>query len=83
MKNIFLSVLVLLIQPISVLADSTWLILRYTSGANLKAGVALEKIEMKDMEQCELGGAKWMGSKETKIESARKRGYAYVCIEGK
>ena len=83
MKNIFLSILVFLIQPISVLADSTWLIIRYTSGVNTKAGVALEKIEMKDMEQCELGGAKWMGSKETEIEAAIRRGYAYVCIEGK
>ena len=69
--------------PTALNAESTWLIIRYQSGASLKSPIAMEKIEMENLEQCESEGAKWMGAKESKIESARNRGFSFTCLKGK
>ena len=69
--------------PTALNAESTWLIIRYQAGASWKSPVAMQKIEMADLEQCELEGAKWMGAKESKVEKARKRGFSFTCLQGK
>jgi hypothetical protein len=83
MKHLLLPLLAALALPTAALADSYWLVLRYTSSGHSLAGVAIDSIEMKSMEQCELMGAKWMGTKETKVEGRKQKGYGYVCLEGK
>ena len=68
MKSILLSLIAALALPTSVNAESYWLVLRYVD----PVGIALEKIEMESMEQCEEQGKKW------------KYGYRYyTCLIGK
>tara|TARA_Y100001968_G_scaffold248952_1_gene233621 strand:- start:335 stop:586 length:252 start_codon:yes stop_codon:yes gene_type:complete len=83
MKSLLLPLITAVALPISANAASTWLILRYQSGYSITSPVALEKIEMEDLEQCELEGAKWMGAKESKVEKARTRGFSFTCLQGK
>ena len=83
MKRYLLPLIAALALPTAASAESVWLVLRYLSGVSFRAGAAIEKIEMRDMEQCELMGAKWMGAKETGTEKRRDRVFAYTCIEGK
>ena len=85
MKKFFPLFLLTLTSPIAANADSVWLVLRGSTGQNGYGGIAIEKIEMKDMNQCELMGAKWMGTKRTKNESKNSRawGFGFECIEGK
>jgi hypothetical protein len=83
MKRVLILLLAAFALPTSANAASTWLILRYQSGWSIKSPVALEKIEMEDLEQCELEGAKWMGAKESKVEKARTRGFSFICLQGK
>lgn len=83
MKRFLLPLIAALVAPTAANAESYWLIIRYVSGVSIKAGVALEKIEMNSMEQCEMMGAKWMGSKETRVEKATGRSFAYDCLVGK
>tara|TARA_B100000579_G_C22698132_1_gene788430 strand:+ start:301 stop:510 length:210 start_codon:yes stop_codon:yes gene_type:complete len=69
------------------MAGSTWLILRYASLKPTGPGVALEKVEMSNMNQCELMGAKWSGSKRTGMENGSTLKnfmvFGYECIKGK
>ena len=63
--------------PTAAMAESTWLILRYGSQHDIEDGmnfgsVALEKVKMKDIQQCELMGAKWTGSKLHKDEDKKR-----------
>ena len=53
-KRFFLLFLAAVAFPTAVNAESTWLILRYQAGTSWKSPVAMEKIEMINMEQCEL-----------------------------
>ena len=83
MKRFLIPLLAAFALPTAVNAESTWLIIRYQAGESWKSPVAMEKIEMTNMEQCEAEGAKWMGAKESKIESLRKRGFSFTCLKGK
>ena len=56
MKRLLLPLLAALALPTAVNAESYWLILRVDDD---DSGVALEKIEMKSMEQCEEQGYDW------------------------
>ena len=83
MKKLIYSLIAISALPTAINAESTWLIIRYQSGASWKSPIAMEKIEMENIEQCESEGAKWMGAKESKIESARNRGFSFTCLKGK
>ena len=83
MKKLIFPFLFIFSFPTTLNAESTWLIIRYQAGRSLKSPVAMEKIEMTDLEQCELEGAKWMGAKESEIESKRDRGFSFTCLKGK
>tara|TARA_R100000458_G_C8233789_1_gene214718 strand:+ start:81 stop:521 length:441 start_codon:yes stop_codon:yes gene_type:complete len=65
-------------------SESVWLVLRYGRWLNSVAGsTALEKIEMKDIEQCELMGAKWTASKLNPREAPKFTVLTFECLEGK
>lgn len=65
-------------QTQSQTRGTVWLIIQKGWGEH----AALEKIEMRDMEQCEMQGALWKASK--KIEDRVSSKYqGYECIEGK
>ena len=83
MKRFLIPLLSALTLPTAVNAETTWLIIRYQAGTSWKSPVAMEKIEMTNLEQCELEGAKWMGAKESKVEAARNRGFSFTCLQGK
>ena len=83
MKKLFCFLIAFGSFPTALNAESTWLIIRYQVGPSRSAPVAMEKIEMTNLEQCELEGAKWMGAKESKIEAARNRGFSFTCLQGK
>ena len=82
-KRFLFPLLATIALPTAANAESTWLIIRYQAGTSWKSPVAMEKIEMSNMEQCELEGAKWMGAKKSKVESARNRGFSFTCLQGK
>ena len=83
MRRFLLPLIASLSLPIAANAESAWLIMRYGSDTGSKGGSALEKLEMKDMDQCELMGAKWMSSKRHKYEHKAYTVLAYECLEGK
>ena len=56
--------------------ESYWLFLRSTHASG---GPALEKIEMKSMEQCEEQGERWLKDAQGRETAWRK----YFCFEGK
>ena len=85
MKRLLLPLLAALALPTAANAESVWLILRYGTTGGKNSGSALEKIKMKDKEQCELMGARWMGAKPTKAElksNYQPKNFGYVCLEG-
>ena len=59
MKLLLLPLLAVISLPTAVNAESYWLILRIDDD---DSGVALEKIEMKSMKQCEEQGEDWYSS---------------------
>tara|TARA_E500000178_G_scaffold337502_1_gene376758 strand:- start:36 stop:269 length:234 start_codon:yes stop_codon:yes gene_type:complete len=61
----------------SVKAESVWLVLSIDSGSR----AALEKIEMKDMEQCEAQGKIYKNSERISTKSVSRRGFE--CLKGK
>ena len=68
MRKLLIPLLAAFALPTAVNAESYWLVLRYED----PDGIALEKIEMESMEQCEEQGKKW------------KYGYRYyTCLIGK
>ena len=71
MKRFLIPLLATLALPTAVNAESYWLVLRVDDAS----GVALEKIEMKSMEQCEEQGEKWEGAMWNKED--------YICLIGK
>ena len=83
MRKLLIPLLAAIALPTAVNAESVWLILRYATdlhGAN-GVGAALEKIQMADIQECEMAGAQWMGSKKSKEESVPV--FAYNCIKTK
>ncbi|WP_320674933.1 hypothetical protein [Prochlorococcus sp. MIT 1341] len=65
--------------PKAVNAESIWLIIRWKY---IGAG-GLEKIEMKNMEQCEKVGQTWRKAEQTNLEKKSKAMFDYQCLEGK
>ncbi len=74
MKHLLLPLLVAIALPTAVIAESYWLVLRVDDDS----GIALEKIEMKSMEQCEEQGEDWSSS----FGIGRSDSY-YKCFIGK
>jgi hypothetical protein len=90
MKKFLLPLLVVFALPTAVSAESVWLILSMSYiAAPSKTGVAMEKIKVKDMDQCEDQGAKWVSSKRVtavmtyKLSRQKDDFYrGFECIEG-
>ena len=82
MKKIVLLLLPALILPTSLNAESVWLLLR---GGHPLNPATLEKIEMKDMEQCEQQGEKYKKFTNQWVEKKSLEGkyYNYLCLIGK
>ena len=80
MKHFLLASFLLgFISPVS--AESVWLIIHKGSGGH----AALEKIEMTDMGQCEIMGAKW---KSSNIPTIKHNDFgiqtlSHACLKGK
>ena len=79
MKRFLIPLLAALVLPTAVNAESVWLLMNlgfwYREGG---AAAAFEKIEMKDMKQCEEQSAVYK-SADTLYSIKQKRGY--VCIK--
>ena len=83
MKKLLLPLLASFALPSAVSAESVWLVLKY-AGWNWHNGSGLEKIEMKDMAQCELMGSKWIASRKVHSKQGERfEDSNYVCLEGK
>ena len=82
MKRYLLILLASMALPIAANAETVWLILSYSNGLTQNGvGAALEKIPMDDMQECEMIGAQWMGSKPSQTE--RNPGFGFNCFKGK
>ena len=85
MKRLLLPLLAALALPTAVNAETVWLILRYGSVnagmPRMAAAASLEKIEMKDLNQCKSEGEMW--SKSKLPEGEKKTILTYHCIVGK
>ena len=67
--------------PTASIAGRTWLILRAGNDGGYGArDLALEKIEVENMEQCELQGAKWKSGRRLQDGGSF---LGYECLEGK
>tara|TARA_Y100000746_G_C15190603_1_gene321204 strand:+ start:135 stop:383 length:249 start_codon:yes stop_codon:yes gene_type:complete len=82
MKILFISLLGMFMIPTAVNAESVWLVMRYATSIKGEDGVAaaIEKIEMENMTQCELMGAKWISSK---AKPEQRSTFHFACIKGK
>ena len=82
MKRLLLPLIAALAFPAAANAESVWLVLRYMGYNERTSAGGLEKIEMKDMDQCQLMGAKWMSTERTGWEH-RVTTFGFECLEGK
>ncbi|MBO8204580.1 hypothetical protein [Prochlorococcus marinus] len=82
MKRLLLPLLAALALPNAVNAESVWLLLR---GGHPLDPKTLEKIEMKDMEQCEQQGEKYKKFTNQWVDKKSLEGkyYNYLCLTGK
>ncbi len=75
-----------ILSPTAAMAESTWLILRYAYITTSGGSAALEKVKMPSLNQCELMGAKWMGTSRIKRETdnfyGKKLVFGYECLTG-
>ena len=85
MRKLLVPLLAAIALPTAVNAESVWLILRYGSVNSgmprMAAAASLEKIEMKDLNQCKSEGDMWAKSILPKGE--KKALLTYHCIVGK
>ncbi len=84
-RFLFPTLLAALLSPTVAMAENTWLILRYgVFGGNGRGGTSLEKIKVGNLSQCDLMGAKWMGTKLSKRENQYRNElvFGYECLEG-
>ena len=79
MKIFSIPLLATIALPTAVNAESVWLLLR----GGYATQPALEKIEMKDMEQCEDMGALFMSSGRLNFEDKGMKRRGFECFEGK
>ena len=62
--------------------SKVWLVIKWVGWSWHNAG-DLEKIEMKNLDQCELEGAKWITSNRTFSKMGKRfEEMTYTCIEG-
>ena len=82
MKRFLIPLLAAFALPTAVKAESVWLVMRYATSIAHEDGVAaaVEKIEMKDITQCQLMGAKWIASK---AKPEQRSTFHFACIKGK
>jgi len=84
-KRFLIPLLAAVALPTAANAESTWLVIRYVSGAMAYRNTSMEKIEMRDMTQCQEEGAKWVAAPRMEFE---KKNYNYsrfgfICLTGK
>jgi len=84
MKKFLLSVVAMSALTVSngaAHAQSTWLVILYGKSfdQNGSVGASLEKIEMTNLETCQVEGEKWLKSESIRATSDR----GYHCVEGK
>ncbi len=77
-KVLFPLAAIIFSAPQAAIAESVWLLLSVDDGRNYST---LEKIEMKDMEQCEEQGAAFLASKRIGIRHQNEKGFE--CLKGK
>ena len=78
MKRLLLPLIAALAIPTAANAESVWLILSHMKSGTY-AGSSLEKVEMKDMAQCEEEGMRWDAAKEIH----HNRDLGWHCVRGK
>ena len=76
MKKLLLSLLASFVLPSAVNAESIWLVIQ----AGYFNGTSLVKIEMEDISQCELMGAKWLSTEKVGLH---RNARGYECFKGK
>ena len=80
MRKLLIPLLAAVALPTAVNAESVWLVVNMGFWYKTGAATAFEKIEMKDMEQCEEQAIRFMGADTL---SGTKRWKGYVCLKGK
>ena len=82
MKELLISVFALLLTTPAVQAGSVWLIMKEAvSIKGSRFALALEKLEMSDMDQCEEQGAIFVSSE--RMGEYRGSLVGFECLEGK
>ncbi len=81
MRKLLIPLLAAIALPTAVNAESVWLILLYGKSFDQNGSVAasLEKIEMKNIDDCKDEGSRWLSSQTIKKTSDR----GYHCVIGK
>ena len=86
MRKLFMPLLAAIALPISVNAETVWLIL-FRAVCSEGCGVALEKIEMSSMEQCHKNGeiqlSKGLSADRPEKNSKAIRKTTFKCLKGK
>jgi len=76
---LFLALGLGVLLPTTVNAETNWLVLKLVLNKGLEyGGIAVEKIEMESMAQCEEQGQYWRSKKPNRFEYLD-----YVCLKGK
>tara|TARA_Y100000817_G_C16472754_1_gene374457 strand:- start:224 stop:475 length:252 start_codon:yes stop_codon:yes gene_type:complete len=82
--KILLIIFALLFFPLlNAKSESVWLLLLYNSITSQGASAAFEKIEMKNLDQCEEQGQIYLDSKKIPRKWGNHPFKAYECIIGK
>jgi hypothetical protein len=82
MRRFLTSVFAFMMAAPSAQAGSVWLIIKEGVYSYGELGITMEKIEMKDMDQCEEQGAVFISSK--RLGKSREKNYSgFECLEGK
>ncbi len=82
-RTLLILAALILAAPQAAIAESVWLVLRLGGDKGDRwrnEPVAMEKIQMNDMDQCEEQGAHWMSSQRI---SNTANYLGFECIEGK
>ena len=83
MKKLLISVFALLLTTPAVQAGSVWLIMKEAvSIKGSRFALALEKLEMSDMDQCEEQGAIWISSSRAIDKEYIRGSLGFECLEG-
>ena len=77
MKRLLLPLLAALALPAAVNAESVWLVLVAEDSNDHSS---MEKILMKDMNQCEIQGVRWLSSDRSSVHPSNK---GFECFVGK